>query len=105
MVSSDSLDEMGFILDFTELKASVGKWVDLHWDHGFLINDRDQELLIALESLQRSKIFEFHDENPTAEVIAKHLFNELRGQYGSLVSKVRIWESPNQYAEYFASGS
>ncbi len=102
MLHSDSLDDMGFVLDFTELKTSVGKWVNLHWDHGFLINDRDQELQSALRSLKRSKVFEFHDENPTAEVIARHLYNVLRSQYGELVSKVRIWESPNQYAEYVA---
>ena len=102
MISSDSLGDMGFVLDFTELKASVGKWVDLHWDHGFLVNDRDQELTKALKSLQRSKIFEFHNENPTAEVMARRLYMELQGQHGSLISKVRIWESPNQYSEYSA---
>ena len=103
MLTSDSLDDMGFVLDFTELKSSVSNWVNLHWDHGFLINDRDRELQIALGSLQRSKVFEFHNENPTAEVISKYLFEVLRSQYGDLVSKVRIWESPNQYSEYVAT--
>ncbi len=104
MLSSAALDEMGFVLDFTELKAEVGKWVNQQWDHGFLLNDRDQELLTALQSLQRSKIFVFNNENPTAEVIAKYLFGVVRERYGSLVSRVRIWESPNQYAEYFEEG-
>ena len=101
MLSSAALDDMGFVLDFTELKAEVGKWVTEHWDHGFLLNDRDQELLTALKSLTRSKIFLFSDENPTAEVMAKRLFGVVSERYGSLVSKVRIWESPSQYAEYF----
>ena len=103
MLSSDLLDDMGFVVDFKELKASVGKWVNSNWDHGFLINDQDKELLTALKSLQRSKIFEFQNRNPTAEVIAQHLFNELQGQYGDLVSMVRIWESPHQYSEYARS--
>jgi len=101
MLSSATLDDLGFVLDFTELKAEVGKWVTEHWDHGFLLNDRDQELLTALKSLTRSKIFLFSDENPTAEVMAKRLFGVVSERYGSLVSKVRIWESPSQYAEYF----
>ena len=101
MLGADSLDKLGFVLDFTELKDVVGKWVHDHWDHGFLLNNRDQELLTALKSLQRSKIFVFDNENPTAEVIARYLFNVVRGQYGPLVSRVRIWESPNQYAEYY----
>ncbi len=104
MLSSDELDDMGFVLDFTELKAEVGKWVNDRWDHGFLLNDRDQELLSALKSLKRSKIFLFNNENPTAEVMAKHLFGVVRERYGLLVSRVRIWESPNQYAEYFGKG-
>ncbi len=104
MLRADSLDKLGFVLDFTELKDVVSKWIDNHWDHGFLLNDRDQELLTALKSLQRSKIFVFNKENPTAEVIAKYLFNVIREQYGPLVSRVRIWESPNQYAEYFEEG-
>ena len=101
MLSSDALDEVGFVLDFTELKDAVSKWIHHQWDHGFLLNDRDQELLTALKSLQRSKVFVFDNENPTAEVMAKYLFNVVRGQYGSIVSRVRMWESPNQYAEYF----
>ena len=101
MLSSIALDEMGFVLDFTELKDWVNRWIHQEWDHGFLLNDADHELLTALKSLQRSKIFLFHNQNPTAEVIARHLFNIVRGQYGSIVSRVRMWESPNQYAEYF----
>ena len=105
MLRSDSLDELGFVLDFTELKHTVRNWVHDHWDHGFLLNDRDQELLTALNSLQRSKVFVFNNENPTAEVMAKYLFTVVRGQYGSLVSRTRMWESPNQYAEYFEQGN
>ena len=105
MLRSDSLDELGFVLDFTELKHTVRNWVQDHWDHGFLLNDRDHELLTALNTLQRSKVFVFNNENPTAEVMAKYLFNVVRGQYGSLVSRTRMWESPNQYAEYFEQGN
>lgn len=101
MLSSAALDDLGFVLDFTELKTEVGRWVNDHWDHGFLLNDRDQELVTALKSLKRSKIFLFDNENPTAEVMAKHLYGIVAERYGSLVSRVRIWESPNQYAEYF----
>ena len=104
MLRAESLDNLGFVLDFTELKDVVSEWVQQHWDHGFLLNGRDQELLTALKSLKRSKVFIFDNQNPTAEVIAKHLFNVMRERYGPLVSRVRIWESPNQYAEYFEKG-
>ena len=35
MLNADSLDEMGFVLDFTELKGEVSNWVHQEWDHGF----------------------------------------------------------------------
>lgn len=101
MLSSDKIDQMGFVVDFVELRDKVGKWVDENWDHAFLVNQQDQELLRALNMLKEKKIFVFHNENPTAEVMAKYLYDYVHELYGDLVSKVRIWESPNQYAEYF----
>ncbi len=32
--------------------------------------------------------------------MAKYLYEQVRQLYGELVSRVRIWESPSQYAEY-----
>ncbi len=100
MLSSEKLDKMGFVFDFVQLRDRVGAWIDENWDHTFLINEEDQELLRALNSLTEKKIFVFHNENPTAEVMAKYLYGHVYKLYGDMVSKVRIWESPNQYAEY-----
>ena len=100
MVSSEKLGQKGFVVDFVELRDKVGRWVDENWDHAFLVNGQDEELLRALNLLKERKIFVFHDENPTAEVMAKYLYDYVHKLYGDLVSKVRIWESPNQYAEY-----
>ncbi len=100
MLSSDRIDEMGFVVDFVELKNRVGKWVDDNWDHAFLVNEQDEELLGALGSLNDKKVF-LLSGNPTAEVLARYLYDHVHKLYGNLVSKVRIWESPNQYAEYY----
>ena len=101
MLSSEKLDDMGFVVDFVELRDEVGKWIDENWDHAFLVNEQDEELLRALDLLKEKKVFVFRGENPTAEVMAKYLYDYVEKLYGDLVSKVRIWESPNQYAEYF----
>ncbi len=101
MLSSNKIDQIGFVVDFVELKDRVGKWINENWDHAFLVNGQDKELLQALNSLEEKKIFVFHNENPTSEVIAKYLYSYVRKLYGNLVSKVRIWESLTQYAEYF----
>lgn len=101
MLSSEKLNQMGFVIDFVELRDKVGKWIDENWDHAFLVNDQDEELLRTLDLLKGKKVFVFRSENPTAEVMAKYLYDYVEKLYGDLVSKVRIWESPNQYAEYF----
>ena len=49
MVSSDQVDRMGFVVDFVELKNRVGRWIDENWDHAFLINKQDSELLQSAE--------------------------------------------------------
>jgi len=101
MLSSEKIDQMGFVVDFVELREKVGQWVDDNWDHAFLVNGRDDELLQALGLLKEKRVFVFQDENPTAEVMAKYLYDHIHKMYGDLVSKVRIWESPHQYAEFF----
>lgn len=99
-LSSEKLDQTGFVVDFVELRDKIGGWIDENWDHAFLVNEQDEELLDALNLLKEKKIFIFHNQNPTAEVMAKYLHDYVYKLYGDLVSKVRIWESPNQYAEY-----
>lgn len=101
ILSSNRIDEMGFVVDFVELRDKVGDWIATNWDHAFLVNDQDEELIRAFNLLTHKKVFLFHNENPTAEVMAKYLYIYVQKLYGGLVSKVRIWESPNQYAEYF----
>lgn len=39
--------------------------------------------------------------NPTAENIAKTIFRELRDRATNGLEKVRVWESPRSYAEYW----
>lgn len=101
ILSSEKLDQTGFVVDFVELRDKIGGWIAENWDHAFLANEEDEELIDALNLLKEKKIFIFHNQNPTAEVMAKYLYDHVYKLYGDLVSKVRIWESPNQYAEYF----
>ena len=55
MVRADGLDQLGFVVDFVELREKIGKWIDENWDHAFLVNAQDQELLNALDSLTEKK--------------------------------------------------
>ncbi len=99
-VESGSLNEMGFVADFTELKGKVGTWVEKHWDHAFLVNSADAELVDALRAVKGSRVYAFAGENPSAEVMARELYQRTRELCEIEPLRVRVWESPTQYAEY-----
>jgi 6-pyruvoyltetrahydropterin/6-carboxytetrahydropterin synthase len=99
-VASESLNELGFVVDFTELKEKVNGWIEEQWDHAFLLNSEDAELLNALRAVSGSRIFVFPGENPSAEVMARELYRRARDLCGIEPLKVRVWESLTQYAEF-----
>lgn len=99
-LASQSLTRMGFVMDFTELKQRVNSWIEDNWDHAFLLNSNDQELLGALKGVQGSRLYIFDDMNPSAEVMARELYFRTKDLCGTEPSAVRVWESPTQYAEY-----
>jgi 6-pyruvoyltetrahydropterin/6-carboxytetrahydropterin synthase len=101
LVSSENLNDLGFVVDFVELKDKVNRWIEENWDHAFLVSGEDQELRRALDSLTDKKVFVFEDGNPSAENMARFFYQKVAEWYGKLVTRVRVWESPYDYAEYF----
>lgn len=95
------VDHLGVVIDFSEIKTRIGGWLDKNWDHGAVLNVADKEL-IALLRQQNSKVYVL-DCNPTAENLATHLLREARLLLQDIehvdVAKVRIWETPNYWAE------
>ena len=102
MVRSDKLNPLGFVVDFVEMKEKIGQWIEDNWDHAFLVNDQDKEMVAALDSLHDKRVFVFHG-NPSSENMARFLFDQSRKLFGDIVCAARIWESPSQYAEYSES--
>jgi 6-pyruvoyltetrahydropterin/6-carboxytetrahydropterin synthase len=101
-MASEALNSIGFVVDFTDVKDKVDGWIDEHWDHAFLVSGRDEEMLTALRGVKGSRVFVFSDDNPSAEVMARELYRAAEGLCGVAPSRVRVWESPTQYAEYGA---
>lgn len=109
--ASATLDSIGRVIDFSVLKKCVGGWINNYWDHGFIIWDKDS---VVLRLLHHFRPFEPHvgtqkyytlPYNPTAENMAKYLLEKvcpdvLMGT-NVLVTKVRIWETENCYADAF----
>jgi 6-pyruvoyltetrahydropterin/6-carboxytetrahydropterin synthase len=99
-LESDTLDSQGLVFDFTELKRRVKSWIDDNWDHSFLLNSRDTELINGLAPASKGRIYQFNEENPSCEVLSRVLYTKIVELCGVSPVKVRLWESTDQYAEY-----
>jgi 6-pyruvoyltetrahydropterin/6-carboxytetrahydropterin synthase len=90
------LDSRGMLVDFGEIKRQVQRWVDENLDHNMLLC-RDDPLLPTL--LERGERVFVMDENPTAENIARLIFDRAR-EAGLPVAEVVLWETENCCSAY-----
>ena len=96
----ESLDELGMVVDFHEIKDRVEKWIDRNIDHRMLLRNDDpavEALLMQGEPLVLLEV------NPTAENIAKLIFDKAKEE-GLPVVRVELWETPKCSASYCGTG-
>jgi 6-pyruvoyltetrahydropterin/6-carboxytetrahydropterin synthase len=90
------------VIDFAELKKLFKGWLDEHWDHGFVLNESDDNGLAAIEIVEPRRYFVL-PYNPTSENMATYLLREvcpkLLAGKGVTATKVVIWESDESFAE------
>ncbi len=89
LVSSDSLDEGGMVLDFKILKAST------------------RQVLETLDHKYLNELPDFLEMNPSSENISRYIFDRLKPLLESpktTLKQVTVWESENACASY-AEGS
>ena len=98
-VGRTELDDLGLAVDFGDIKRPLKHWIDTNWDHAFLLNDRDQSLIGALQTIPESKLYCFPGRNPSAEVMAFTLYRVMSLELGGDLLRVRVWEG-SQYADY-----
>lgn len=87
VVRADRLDELGLAVDFKELKEATTAILD-ELDHTYL-----------------NELPAFREQNPSSELIAKYLFEQLQARVsreGLWVHRVTAWESDNACASYLA---
>ena len=84
-VQGQKLDEIGMVIDFTVLKAEVKKIID-RLDHYYL-----------------NELAAFQQQNPTAEHIAKYIYDELVDllvKHDVTLYQVKVWESARSAVAY-----
>ena len=95
-VEAETLDEMGMVVDFTQVNEVVKAWVDENLDHRMLLC-RDDPMLKPMQDAGEP-VFVM-ERNPTAENIAALIWVAAR-KAGLQVSEVRLWETSTSRASY-----
>lgn len=95
-IESDALDQNGMVIDFGDVGKALKEWIDANLDHKMLLCKNDPAVS-ALKDLNEPIVL--MDEPPTAENIAKLIFNQMR-HMGFRVTEIRLWETPRSCAAF-----
>jgi len=95
-IEASELDNKGMVLDFSEIKQTVSRWIDEALDHRMILR-RDDPAVPSLSELGEPLVL--MDVNPTAENIARMIFDYAVGQ-GYPVVEVVLWETPRCFATF-----
>ena len=106
-VTGDTVDDVGRVIDFAELKKLFKGWLDENWDHGFVLNKSDENGLAAVKIVEPCRYYVL-PYNPTSENMASYLLHEvcpkLLAGKGVTATKVVLWESDESFAEASLDG-
>jgi 6-pyruvoyltetrahydropterin/6-carboxytetrahydropterin synthase len=88
------------LTDFGDIKRTLGRWIDEHLDHHMVLH-KDDPLVDVLRSYEQPLLV--LDENPTAEILAKTLF-EVAVAAGFQAVEVQFWETASSCGVYGPPG-
>lgn len=111
----ENMEEIGYAIDFKEIKRVFLQWIDDILDHGMILNPHDTKLIeTTREYGTKLWLMSLNGQgqycNPSVENIAKEVFlameilaNELYGDSntGLRPKAVRIYETPNCWTDCF----
>ena len=95
-IESDVLDDLGMVMDFSDIKKVVSKWIDDNLDHRMILHKDDPAIPFMK---QLGEPLYLIDTNPTAENIAK-LICDFTVKHDFPVVQVDLWETRHCYATY-----
>ena len=97
----------GMVFDFGDIKQFMTANIHDVLDHGFMIYEHDEILTRFFDSVKEQEFRMLRVPFvPTAENIAQWCYEQLAGCFpaGIAIVSVRIYETPNSWAEYVANG-
>lgn len=114
VLAAEALDANDMVCDFKAIKTALADVVAA-WDHALCVNTADPQYAY-LKNTYGERIVAFAAEDPTTEVLARHLFQIARDRLRSAASgasaaypvrpdvrveRVRVSETRSSWAEYF----
>ncbi len=113
VLAGDQLDANDMVCDFQAIKRVVKDFLD-SWDHALCLNTADPNFAFYQQTYG-TRVIPFHLADPTSEVMAKAIFDELKRSLaeasngpatihkippGVRVERVRLTETSSCWAEY-----
>jgi 6-pyruvoyltetrahydropterin/6-carboxytetrahydropterin synthase len=104
------LKEIGYAIDFKEIKRIGSHWIEDMLDHGLILNPKDDALIQATKTINsRFWMMSLHGVdsycNPTVENISKEIFLAMEILFEKMlhlnIHQVRLYETPNCYTDCF----
>jgi len=104
-------EEIGYAIDFKEIKRRGCQWIDDILDHGFALNPHDELLLttcVAVRSkywlMSLNGVSQFC--NPTVENLSKEIFLAMEILFSDMkdnlrIHQIRLYETPNCYTDCY----
>jgi 6-pyruvoyltetrahydropterin/6-carboxytetrahydropterin synthase len=111
VLAADALDANDMVCDFKAVKLILEDFLG-RWDHALAINTADPQFA-QLQQTYGERVVAFRNTDPTTEVMAKAIFDELArrlvapadsGAYAIgtnvRVERIRVTETSSSWAEY-----
>lgn len=96
VLEGETLDARGMLIDFTDIKRRVQTWIDETLDHTMLLRADDPVVPLLRQQGERFLVM---DENPTAENIARLIYQHCKDA-GLPIREVVLWETESCHATY-----
>lgn len=115
VIAGSQLNEDGMLVDFKALKRAVAAHIE-RYDHAMAVNSQDPALPFLKQTYPDDAIIVFENEEPTTEAMAREIYEHVANVFAAgfqdgpyhipageaRVERVRVWETPNSWAEYEA---
>lgn len=114
--SFENMEEIGYAIDFKEIKRVFCQWIDDIMDHGMILNPHDTKLIETTKEYgTKLWLMSLNGQgeycNPSVENIAKEVFCAMHilsetlyagVPTGLKIHSIKIYETPNCFTECFA---